>query len=151
MQTPFLHLSKTFTPSPLPRQTNNQCFGLHNAPLVTTVSRRPRRIVAQQSFKPNDRPGNKGKVTLKGNKENIWSVDNEMAENEKRKRKPKGGRKRGKRLGKGRVLVSGTMLIETETVLQTQVSTSVFFKTIPSVKVMIFNYKNRFFFYKRSL
>lgn len=48
-----------------------------------------------------------------------------MAENEKRKRKPK-GRRRGKRLGaggrKGRVLVSGTMLIETETVLQTQVS-----------------------------
>ncbi|XP_009143065.1 uncharacterized protein LOC103866833 [Brassica rapa] len=121
MQTPFLHLSKTFTPSPLPRQTTNLFSGLHNAPLATTISRRPRRIVAQQSHKPNDR--NKGKVTLKGNKENIWSVDNEMAENEKRKRKPK-GRRKGKRLGaggrKGRVLVSGTMLIETETVLQTQ-------------------------------
>ena len=55
----------------------------------------------------------------------ISMVDPQMAENEKRKRKPK-GRRRGKRLGaggrKGRVLVSGTMLIETETVLQTQVS-----------------------------
>ncbi|KAL0720504.1 hypothetical protein Bca4012_035103 [Brassica carinata] len=126
MKTPFLHLSKTFTPSPLPRQTNNNnnnnlCFGLHNALLATSISRR--RIVA--AHKPNDGPGNKGKVTLKGNKENIWSVDNDTAENEKRKRKPK-GRRRGKRLGvggggrKGRVLVSGTMLIETETVLQTQ-------------------------------
>ncbi|KAF8099713.1 hypothetical protein N665_0238s0041 [Sinapis alba] len=121
----FLHLCKSFTPSPLPRQTNtNLCFGLHNALLATTTPRR--RIVSQKSYKPNDdRPGNKGKVTLKGNKENIWSVDNDTAENEKRKqRKPK-GRKRGKRLlgaggRKGRVLVSGTMLIETETVLQTQ-------------------------------
>ncbi|CAH8301657.1 unnamed protein product [Eruca vesicaria subsp. sativa] len=117
MQTPFLHLSKSFTPSPLPRQNNNPSFGL-----LPPISRRPRRVVAQQSHKPNR--GDKGKVTLKGNKENVWSVDNEIAENEKRKqRKPK-GRRRGKRLGsggrKGRVLVSGTMLIETETVLQTQ-------------------------------
>jgi len=50
-----------------------------------------------------------------------------MAEKDKRKVKPK-GRKSGKRLGGGRkgkfgrVLVSGTMLIESETVLQTQVS-----------------------------
>lgn len=55
-----------------------------------------------------------------------------MAEKEKRKVKPK-GRRRGKRLGGGgrkgkygRVLVSGTMLIEIETVLQTQVSISIF-------------------------
>ncbi|KAJ0258566.1 Dihydroorotate dehydrogenase [Hirschfeldia incana] len=125
MQTPFLHLCKSFTPSsPLPRQTNNnQCFGLHNPLISTSISRR--RIVAQQSYKPNDRPGNKGKVTLKGNKENIWSVDNDTAENENRKRKPKGKKQRSKRLGsgggkKGRILISGTMLIESETVLQTQ-------------------------------
>lgn len=58
-------------------------------------------------------------MILKGNKENIWSVDNEMVENEKCKRKLK-GRRRGKRLGvggrKGRVLVLGIMLIEIEIV-----------------------------------
>lgn len=74
-------------------------------------------------------------------------MDNEIAESEKRKRKPK-GRRRGKRLGaggrKGRVLVSGTMLIETETLLQTQVP---IFYYLFVLKVMIFNYKNRFFFY----
>ncbi|KAL1223754.1 hypothetical protein V5N11_020307 [Cardamine amara subsp. amara] len=129
MQTPFLHLCKTFTVSPLLPHSNNLSFGFHNAPIYNFRRANDvdgRKVVAQSS-KSNDgnnRPaGNKGKMTLKGNKENIWSVDNEMAEKEKRKVKPK-GRRRGKRLGgggrKGRVLVSGTMLIEIETVLQTQ-------------------------------
>ncbi|CAH2057964.1 unnamed protein product [Thlaspi arvense] len=135
MQTPFLHICKSFTSSLPSCQYHNPCFGFDNALLAPSICkfRRPKngngsRIVAQ-SYKPNDgnsRPGNKGKATLKGSKENTWSVDNEMAENEKRKRKPKGRGGRGKRLGggrkgkNGRVLVSGTMLIETETVLQTQ-------------------------------
>lgn len=124
MQTPFLHLCKSFTSSssPLPCRNNNLCSGIHNS--RRRDDNNGRKIFAQkQSYKPNEGPGNKGKVTLKGNKENTWSVDNEIAESEKRKRKPK-GRRRGKRLGaggrKGRVLVSGTMLIETETLLQTQ-------------------------------
>ncbi|XP_024010888.1 uncharacterized protein LOC18015884 [Eutrema salsugineum] len=134
MQTPLFNLCKSLTSSLPSCHNHNQCFGFHNALLVPSICdfRRPndgdgRRIVAQ-SYNPNDgnsRPGNKGKATLKGNKENIWSVDNEMAEKEKRKGKPK-GRRRGKRVaggrkGKyGRILVSGTMLIESETVLQTQ-------------------------------
>lgn len=151
MQTPFLHLCKSFTSSsPLPCcRNNNLRFGIHNS--RQRDDNNGRKIFAQQSYRPNEGPGNKGKVTLKGNKENTWSVDNEIAESEKRKRKPK-GRRRGKRLGaggrKGRVLVSGTMLIETETLLQTQVPIFYFFfSTNPSVKVMIFNYKNRFFFF----
>ncbi|CAN8318501.1 unnamed protein product [Cochlearia groenlandica] len=122
MQTPFLHLCKSFNFS---LQNQNLPFGFHD-----TLLRRPknvsgRRIVAH-SYKPNDgnnRPGSKGKSILKGNKDNVWSVDNEIAENEnQRKRKPKGKRRtKGKRLAFGRkVLVSGSMLIETETVLQTQ-------------------------------
>lgn len=153
MQTPFLHLCKSFTSSSLLSCHNhNFCFGFHNAllsPSICNIRRRNdvngRRIVAQ-SYKANDgnsRPGgNKGKMTLKGNKENVWSVDNEMAEKEKRKVKPK-GRRRGKRLSGGRkgqygrVLVSGTMLIESETVLQTQVSISEFNFSNSSAKLAI--------------
>lgn len=133
MQTPFLHLHKSFISSPPSCQNHNLCSGFQNGLLLPSIFnfRRPngvvrRRIVAQ-SYKPNDgnsRPGNKSKATLKGNKDNTWSVDNEIAENEKRKRKPR-GRRRGKRLAggrKGRILVSGAMLMETETLLQTQVS-----------------------------
>ncbi|VVB03382.1 unnamed protein product [Arabis nemorensis] len=136
MQSPFLHLCKSFVSSPLPCQNQTLCSGFQNPLRIPSIPnfRRPnndnerRRIVAQ-SYRPNDgnsRPGNKEKTTLKGNKENVWSVDNEMAEKEKRKGKPKGRGGRGKRLGRrrkgkfGRVLVSGTMLMETETVLQTQ-------------------------------
>ncbi|CAA7050626.1 unnamed protein product [Microthlaspi erraticum] len=131
MQTPFLHLYKSFISSPPSCQTHNLYSGFQNALLLPPICnfRRPndlvrRRIVAQ-SYKPNDgnsRPGSKSKATLKGSKDNTWSVDNEIAEIEKRKRKPK-GKRRGKRLAggrKGRILVSATMLIETETVLQTQ-------------------------------
>ncbi|PIN18354.1 hypothetical protein CDL12_08973 [Handroanthus impetiginosus] len=65
----------------------------------------------------------RGKVQAKG-KENVWSIDNEMARIEKEKER-KRRRKRGKRVRnvnrKGnRVLVSGSMLMEVETVLQTQ-------------------------------
>jgi ELMO domain-containing protein len=59
---------------------------------------------------------------VKGNKENVWSVDNELAKKEKK------GRGRSKKLVKrnkgkksGRVVVTGAMLMEVETVLQTQV------------------------------
>lgn len=49
---------------------------------------------------------------MKGNKENVWSVDNELAKKEKK------GRGRSKK--SGRVVVTGAMLMEVETVLQTQ-------------------------------
>lgn len=65
---------------------------------------------------------------MKGKKDNVWSVDNELAMKEKEragKRRPRGRRvvrrKRTKHGGGGRVMVSGVMLMEVETVLQTQV------------------------------
>ncbi|KAK3141895.1 hypothetical protein QOZ80_4BG0339590 [Eleusine coracana subsp. coracana] len=75
-----------------------------------------------------------GKASPRG-KDNVWSVDNERAAAEKvrapkhRRRRRPGGRRsspppsQGRRKGKdadSRVLVSGAMLVEVETVLQTQ-------------------------------
>lgn len=59
-------------------------------------------------------------------KENVWSIDNEMAktakEKDRRRRKKRGGKRVRNVNRKGdRVLVSGCMLMEVETVLQTQV------------------------------
>ncbi|KAI5647514.1 hypothetical protein M9H77_33519 [Catharanthus roseus] len=73
----------------------------------------------------------RGGAKIKGGKENVWSLDNEMAkekekEKMKRRRKKKGvGRMRNvtTRRGHGdgdKVMVSGAMLMEVETVLQTQ-------------------------------
>lgn len=67
-----------------------------------------------------------------GGKENVWSVDNKMAEAEEkdkeklRRRKKKrggGGLKKnwGKKNNNSTCMVSGAMLMEVETVLQTQV------------------------------
>lgn len=64
----------------------------------------------------------------------MWSVDNELAQKDKErttKRRPKGKRmvrrKRTKAGAGGRVLVSSAMLVEVETVLQTQVTIFFFF------------------------
>ncbi|XP_010524441.1 PREDICTED: uncharacterized protein LOC104802498 [Tarenaya hassleriana] len=147
MQSPCPHLCKSFTSSPLPFHDHHfhhlQLGFQHALPTITgarkirssfcyllRTNRDGRSKVFAQSYRPdggNSHPGNKGKVTLKGKKENIWSVDNEMAE--KDKMKPKGkpkGKRRGKRLARGRkgkgdrFMVSGAMLMEIETVLQTQ-------------------------------
>lgn len=74
------------------------------------------------------------KVKVKGKgkgKDNVWSIDSEVTKAEKEKEKTRRKKKRGngRRMTKntvqksrcGRVMVSGAMLIETETVLQTQV------------------------------
>ncbi|KAL8500443.1 hypothetical protein ACS0TY_020152 [Phlomoides rotata] len=67
----------------------------------------------------------RGKVGAKG-KENVWSVDNEMARAEKekdrtRRRKKRGGKRVKNVIRRGdRVLISGSMLMEVETVLQAQ-------------------------------
>ncbi|KAL0397661.1 UNVERIFIED_CONTAM: hypothetical protein Scaly_0214500 [Sesamum calycinum] len=75
-----------------------------------------------QNFRVNC---SRGKVRVKG-KENVWSIDNEMVKIEKekgrmRRRKKRGGKRvtNVNRKGDG-VLVSGSMLMEVETVLQTQ-------------------------------
>ncbi|XP_058221735.1 uncharacterized protein LOC131331820 [Rhododendron vialii] len=80
--------------------------------------------------KPRERKSGEGRERVKARgKDNVWSVDNEMAkaaekERERGERRKKKGkrvksvRKRGK--GGDMVMVSGSMLMEIETVLQTQ-------------------------------
>lgn len=65
-------------------------------------------------------------MKLKGKKENVWSIDNELAAKEKGRPTRRGQRGKGlarrKRSKGGRgVMVSGPMLMEVETVLQTEV------------------------------
>lgn len=62
---------------------------------------------------------------MRGNKENVWSIDNELAKvasSQKDKRRKQRGKRVVRRKGPegGRVIVSGAMLVEVETVLQTQ-------------------------------
>ncbi|XP_062101768.1 uncharacterized protein LOC133807446 [Humulus lupulus] len=83
----------------------------------------PRKVVTLCQKKPNR--GKEGSITVKGKKENVWSVDNEMASKSeertgrRRQRGRKVVRRRRSKNGRG-VMVSGAMLIEVETVLQTQ-------------------------------
>lgn len=70
----------------------------------------------------------KARVKARGRKENVWSMDNDMEkatsdkEKERGKQKRRKGRRvvRGERNKAGRIMVSGTMLMEVETILQTQ-------------------------------
>lgn len=64
-------------------------------------------------------------------KDNVWSIDNEMAKTEKERDKPRSRRRKrgGKRMRNvtkkricDRVMISSAMLMEVETVLQTQVT-----------------------------
>ncbi|XVE74127.1 hypothetical protein DITRI_Ditri11bG0173900 [Diplodiscus trichospermus] len=93
-----------------------------------------RSLITQSQNRPShsqNKTNQKGKVTVKGKKENVWSIDNEAAkasekEIEKERARTKQRRKKGKRVFRGnknkigKVLVSGSMLVEVETVLQTQ-------------------------------
>lgn len=73
-------------------------------------------------------------MTVKGKKENVWSIDNELASKSKNRSTTR-GRQRGRRVlkkkqknentsnhGRDVVMVSGAMLMEVENVLQTQVN-----------------------------
>ncbi|XP_002526466.2 uncharacterized protein LOC8263294 isoform X2 [Ricinus communis] len=119
MQTPCLHLYKT-------------TLGFHQtlkskSPLFNCHKLNPERFSAQCQSKPHQRPNLQG-VKVKAKKENIWSIDNEMAKNAavKEKGRPKQRRRKGRRVVKGkrhrngRIMVSSAMLMEVETVLQTQ-------------------------------
>ncbi|KAL3742697.1 hypothetical protein ACJRO7_018076 [Eucalyptus globulus] len=68
--------------------------------------------------------GSKQRVSVRGKKDNVWSVDNDVARaaaEKERARRRKGRRVvRGKRGRDGKVMASGAMLMEVETVLQTQ-------------------------------
>lgn len=113
---------------------NTTKLGFHHSIGVDTLfsnttsslkqSRKP--LVTAQSYKSNNK---RERVELRGKKENVWSIDNEKSASEKTQQQQR--RRRGRRVvrekrnrgggGVGRVLVSGSMLMEVETVLQTQV------------------------------
>lgn len=93
----------------------------------STFPKYPRKLAAQCQ-KKQGKAKEGGLIKAKGKADNVWSVDNELAAQEKERGRPT--RRRGKRRvvrrkgsqdGDGRaVLVSGAMLMEVETVLQTQ-------------------------------
>ncbi|OMO69629.1 hypothetical protein CCACVL1_19374 [Corchorus capsularis] len=133
MQSPCLHFSKNYCPGFQFHQPNTPNFT--STLSITSKFPKPksatRRLVTQCQNRPSNgqnRTNPKGRVTVKGNKENIWSVDNEKAKESSEREKERGKRRRrkGKRVVRsrknkmGRVLVSGAMLMEVETVLQTQ-------------------------------
>lgn len=75
------------------------------------------------------------KVLRAKGKDNVWSIDNEMAKVEKgktrgRRKKKSTGRKRVRSVSRkgDKVMVSGLMLIEVENVLQMQVVFQLLFR-----------------------
>lgn len=126
MQSPCLHLCKNYNislRSHLPTATTQLSCPSHTVYLP--ISKRP---VPQCQSKPDGGSRTqRGIAKVKGKKENVWSADNEMAktsskEKKETKRRTRQRRRRGKVNESDQVFVSGAMLVETETVLQTQVS-----------------------------
>ncbi|XP_068634957.1 uncharacterized protein [Aristolochia californica] len=107
------------------------CTTILNHPVPLSVERFSRVSCSFNGEKGKPRAGShkqKGNVKFK-KKENVWSIDNELAKAKAREESEKSIRRRrsGKRVRKvekrnknGRVMVSGAMLMELETVLQTQ-------------------------------
>ncbi|RDX86223.1 hypothetical protein CR513_32467, partial [Mucuna pruriens] len=129
MQSPSssLYLSKTFftTHHHLGFHHNLSCS--HNSLFSlspTLLKPCSTRLITAQAHKPNNhkKNGPKEGVRVRGNKDNVWSIDNELAKvASSQRRKQRGGRvvkRKGPRTG--RLIVSGAMLVEVETVLQTQ-------------------------------
>ncbi|CAL1388861.1 unnamed protein product [Linum trigynum] len=136
MQLPCLHLCncKTLSPSPLLGFRHSLRLD-HASPNLhfRRISRyEPSHRRANCHSKRHERHSTNSRDRApkpKGKKENIWSLDNDMAkstagrENERSKhgRKKKGGRAvQGERSRGGSIMVSGALLMEVETVLQTQ-------------------------------
>ncbi|KAM3733343.1 hypothetical protein ACB098_11G128400 [Castanea mollissima] len=134
MQSPTLDLCKTLTST-----NHHHQVGFHRSlstPQTLFTSnlpnpRSPRSLIIAQTHKPHHHNYNNNNNTnskaVKGKKDNVWSVDNELAQKDKErttKRRPKEKRmvrrKRTKAGAGGSVLVSSAMLVEVETVLQTQ-------------------------------
>ncbi|XP_057981385.1 uncharacterized protein LOC131166817 [Malania oleifera] len=134
MHPPCLDACKTFTSSRqqfLGLYNHNRCStstsrtfnsGRNLLPCVScsfnVQNRNPKLVHSKRGERSRER------VKVKG-KDNVWSVDNDLAKAEKeregrRKRRRKRVKKVGKRRVGGSILVSGPMLMEVETVLQTQ-------------------------------
>ncbi|XP_024987337.1 uncharacterized protein LOC112522452 [Cynara cardunculus var. scolymus] len=131
MQSPSMEASRTFW-----RNTNTQFLGFlpsSSSSLTLTTLRHPYSRVWCNSLNPNNR--RIATVKAKG-KDNVWSIDNDAANGSRGgERRNKGDRRRTKvrnsttkkRRGRGGgnesdegIMVSGSMLMETEKVLQTQ-------------------------------
>lgn len=139
MLSPCLHLCKT------PFISNHR-LGFHNT-FKSTLSIRDVSIgsdfqklnskifTTQCQNKPLHRQNvsRKEGVEVKGKKENVWSIDNDKAKAAAEKEKGRAKqRRRGRRVVRekqnrnGKIMVSGAMLMEIETVLQSQVCVNLF-------------------------
>ncbi|KAF9591203.1 hypothetical protein IFM89_002858 [Coptis chinensis] len=98
---------------------SNTPFFIFNHPKLSTS-----RVVSCSCVKKNSKGGKNEKRIKVKEKENVWSIDNKVAKESNFVEKDKGfsgtRKNRGKRVKSSRVLVSGAMLMEVETVLQTQ-------------------------------
>lgn len=132
MQSPSLYLTKTSTTHQHHLAFHHSLSSTHNSfPSLSFSSTFPKpcptRVIAQAQKPHHNKSGPKQGVRVKGNKENVWSIDNELAKVASEKGKGRGMKRRGRKMVKrkmpkgGRVIVSGAMLVEVETVLQTQV------------------------------
>lgn len=86
------------------------------------------KIKKLRSYKANQEKNNRDSVEVRGKKENVWTADNEIAKSKQKELAMSKTRRRGRRRrvpkakGKtGQLLVSPAMLMEIETLLQTQV------------------------------
>ncbi|KAI6702823.1 hypothetical protein NL676_011959 [Syzygium grande] len=155
MQSPFLHLCRTTSsaavaalnppppPPPPPPLGFRHFLSAHNrslrlpppSPRLGAPRPGPARLAPRSGHRGRrgggGGGGSKQRVSVRGDrKENVWSVDNDVAraaaEKERARPRARRGRGRGRRVvrGKrgrdGKVMVSGAMLMEAETVLQTQ-------------------------------
>ncbi|XP_014515098.1 uncharacterized protein LOC106772960 [Vigna radiata var. radiata] len=122
-----LYLSKSFFTTHHHLGFNHTLSSTHNSlSCLSSTLLKPcsTRLITAQAHKPNNhkRNGPKGGVRVRGNKENVWSIDNELAKVASSQKEKRRKRRVVKRKGEkgGRIIVSGAMLVEVETVLQTQ-------------------------------
>ena len=111
--------------------THQRLFLSH--PIVPTDSRYHRRNVVVSQHHNHKGPRKERAVVLKGNKENVWSVDNgksdaaskgtgERSASSRRSQRGKRAVRKKRSKSNGRpIMVSASMLMEVETLLQTQV------------------------------
>lgn len=162
MQFPCLDACQNFTSSQSFLGFRNRDLSSFSSSLVGFSYRKPSRgfycRLNGGKGKPRGREkpskGGGGERVKVKEKDNVWSVDNkvakalEMAEKEKLSRRRRRGR-RVKNVGKtnssSRVMVSGAMLMEVETILQTQVLSlfiSFFDYRVPGFRMSLFFYWN---------
>ncbi|CAK8559916.1 unnamed protein product [Lathyrus sativus] len=118
MQTPSSSLTKTFV-----THRNHLSFFHHT--LFSTLPKPSSKRVIVHAQKPKPNHNNNGSLRLKGNnKKNVWSIDNELAKVGSSQKEKKGKGKEKKKMVKrnkgGSVVVTEAMMMEVETVLQTQ-------------------------------